>query len=196
LWYHIYRPVGPDPSPELALSPDEQLRIRRFVVEMRATKPIGIIDAYYDAAGQALCPAATGFTHHISPWGDIEPCPIIQFATDSIYDDRTLSETFHRSQFLRDFRQLAAATTRGCIVLERPDLLHELTVLHGARDTTARQSAVAELLAMPPRPSQFNPAEEVPEKSWAYRILKRHFFSDFGAYENAVDPLAAETVRQ
>ena len=40
------------------------------------------------------------------------------------------------------------------------------------------------------------PAEEVPERSWAYRILKRHFFSDFGAYENAVDPLAAETVRR
>ena len=75
MWYHTYRPMGPEASPELALSPEEQLRIRRFVVEMRVKKPIGIIDAYYDADGQALCPAATGFTHHISPWGDIEPCP-------------------------------------------------------------------------------------------------------------------------
>jgi len=190
MWYHTYRPMGPEASPELALSPEEQLRIRRFVVDMRVKKPIAIVDAYYDADGQALCPAATGFTHHISPWGDIEPCPIVQFAKESIYDDRPLAETFNNSQFLTDFRELAASHTRGCIVLERPDLLHELTVLHDARDTTARETASAELLAMTPRPSQFNVAQQIPEKSWAYRFAKRHFFSDFGAYDSPRDPLA------
>ena len=189
MWYHTYRPMGPDASPELALSPEEQLRIRNFVVDMRVKKPIGIIDAYYDAEGKALCPAATGFTHHISPWGDIEPCPIVQFAKESIYDEKPLAETFNNSQFLSDFRQLAASHTRGCIVLERPDLLHELTVLHSAKDTTARNSAVQELQSMTLRPSQYNPAHEVPEKSFAYRFAKRHFFSDFGAYNNPQNPL-------
>src|SRR5688500_4656697 len=98
LWYHTYRPVGPDACPDLALTPAQQLRARRFVVEMRARKPIGIIDAYYDDRGQALCPAATGFTHHISPWGDIEPCPIVQFAKESIHDERPLRETFQHSR--------------------------------------------------------------------------------------------------
>jgi len=51
--------------------------VRQFVVEMRAKKPIMIIDAYYDGEGQALCPAATGLSHHINPWGDVEPCPIV-----------------------------------------------------------------------------------------------------------------------
>ena len=190
MWYHTYRPMGPEAAPELALSPEEQLKIRRFVVEMRCKKPIGIIDAYYDARGQALCPAATGFTHHISPWGDIEPCPIVQFAKESIYDDRPLAETLNHSRFLRDFRELAASHTRGCIVLERPDLLHELTVLHDARDTTARKTAAAELLSMTPRPSQHNLHTVVPEKSWAYRFAKRRFFSDFGAYDDPRDPLA------
>ena len=193
MWYHTYRPMGPEASPELALQPDEQLRIRKFVVEMRVKKPIGIVDAYYDADGQALCPAATGFTHHISPWGDIEPCPIVQFAKESIYDERPLAETFNNSDFLRDFRELAASQTRGCIVLERPDLLHELTVLHEAKDTTARRSAVQELLAMNPRPSQYNLHAEVPEKSWAYRFAKRHFFSDFGAYDAPQNPLERQT---
>lgn len=187
MWYYTYRPVGPSPSPELALSPEEQLRIRRFVVEMRPKKPIGIIDAYYLANGQALCPAATGFSHHIGPWGDIEPCPVIQFARDSIYDERPLAEMFNNSKYLTDFRHLAAATTRGCIILERPDLLHELNVLHDARDTTARQTAEAELLAMTARPSQFNPTEELPEQSWVYRFVKRRFFSDFGAYDKRAD---------
>jgi MoaA/NifB/PqqE/SkfB family radical SAM enzyme len=189
MWYHTYRPMGPEASEELALTPEEQLRIRQFVVEMRVKKPIGIVDAYYDADGQALCPAATGFTHHISPWGDIEPCPIVQFAKESIYDDRPLAEIFNRSQYLRDFRELAASQTRGCIVLERPDLLHELTVLHEAKDTTARKTAVQELLAMQPRPSQFHAAEQIPEKSLAYRLAKRWFFNDFGAYDAPRNPL-------
>jgi len=190
MWFHTYRPVGPDACAELALTPEQQLRVRRFVVEMRARKPIGIIDAYYDYAGRALCPAATGFTHHISPWGNIEPCPIVQFATDSIYDERPLGEVIGQSEFLRDFRSLAASATRGCIVLERPDLLQELVVLHGARDTTARRTALAELAVMTPRPSQYNPTVEIPEKSWVYRLAKKHFFSDFGAYDAPIDPLS------
>jgi len=181
-WFHVYRPVGPDACPELALTPAQQRRAREFVVHMRATKPIIIIDAYYDGEGKALCPAATGFTHHISPWGDIEPCPIIQFARESIHDSRPLREVFQTSEFLRDFRQTAAESTRGCIVLERPDLLKKLVEKHGARDTTARANAMAELEAMQSRPSQFNPDIEVPERSWAYRLAKRLCFSDFGTY--------------
>ncbi len=191
MWYHTYRPMGPDACPELALTPDQQRRVRQFVVRTRATRPIGVVDAYYDADGQALCPAATGFTHHISPQGDLEPCPIVQFATETIYDPRPLAETFNRSEFLRDFRQLAASHTRGCIVLERPDLLQELVVLHEARDTTQRDTALAELAAMTPRPSQADPEHEIPEQSWVYRLAKKHFFNDFGAYQNPIDPLAA-----
>ncbi|HEX2520238.1 MAG TPA: radical SAM protein [Castellaniella sp.] len=187
LWYHTYRPVGPDACPELALTPAQQLRARRFVVEMRARKPIGIIDAYYDDRGQALCPAATGFTHHISPWGDIEPCPIVQFTRESIHateaDPRPLREKFLQSEFLRDFRTLAQSTTRGCIVLERPDLLKQLVERHGARDATARGTALSELGAMAVRTSQYNPGHEVPEKNWLYRLAKRYWFNDFGAYQ-------------
>ena len=186
-WFHIYRPVGPDASPELALTPDQQREARKFVVEMRAKKPIVIIDAYYDGQGQALCPAATGFTHHISPWGNIEPCPIIQMATDSIYDDRPLKETFNESEFLRDFRETAATHTRGCIVLERPDLLRELAEKHDAKDTTARGTAFEELEEMVGRSSQYDPGSEVPEKSWAYRLVKRFWFNDYGAYTQHFD---------
>jgi MoaA/NifB/PqqE/SkfB family radical SAM enzyme len=186
-WFHIYRPVGPDAKAELSLTPQQQLECRRFVVEMRAKKPIIIIDAYYDGEGRALCPAATGFTHHISPWGDIEPCPIIQFAKESIYDERPLREVFQQSTFLRDFRETAARHTRGCIVLERPDLLESLVARHGAKDTTARHAASAELDVMSLRPSQYNPGEEIPEKSLAYRIAKYFFFNDYGTYGKHFD---------
>src|SRR5262249_41121542 len=130
--------------------------------------------------------AATGITHHINPWGDIEPCPIIQFARESIHatadDRRTLRDKFRQSAFLRDFRELALSTTRGCIVLERPDLLKDLVEKHRARHTPARGTALAELDAMTVRTSQYNPGHEVPEKNWLYRLAKRHWFNDFGFY--------------
>ena len=81
VWFHTYRPVGPKPNFDLALRPDQLVRVRKFIVEMRARSPIAIVDAYYGHDGKALCPMVTGVSHHVSPKGDIEPCPIIQFAT-------------------------------------------------------------------------------------------------------------------
>ena len=183
-WFHVYRPMGVDANPDLCLTPEQQLQARKFVVEMRAKKPIVIVDAYFDHQGAALCPAATGVTHHINPWGDVEPCPIVQFSMDSIHgEEKTLPEKIKGSPFLREFRELAAETTRGCIVLERPDLLAKLIDKHGAKDATARQTAMDELKAMEVRTSQYNPADEIPEKSWAYRIAKRFWFNDFGVYK-------------
>lgn len=184
-WFHVYRPMGPDASTELCLTPEQQRRARQFVVDMRARKPIVIIDAYYDGEGRALCPAANGISHHINPWGDIEPCPIVQFSRESIHatnDSRSLYQKFTESEFLSDFRSLAQQTTRGCIVLERPDLLEKLVVQHGAKDSTARGTALGELRAMVPRTSQYHPGHEIPEKNFYYRLAKRFLFNDFGVY--------------
>jgi MoaA/NifB/PqqE/SkfB family radical SAM enzyme len=185
-WFHVYRPMGPDANPGLSLTPEQQLQARRFVVEMRARKPIIIIDAYYDGEGQALCPAATGISHHINPWGDIEPCPIVQFTRESIHasdsDPRSLRDKFLHSEFLRDFRDLSQRSTRGCIVLERPDLLRDLVEKHQARDSTVRGTALDELSAMTTRTSQYNPGHEIPEKNWLYRLAKRFWFNDFALY--------------
>lgn len=187
VWFHTYRPVGPKPNFDLALRPDQLVRTRKFVVEMRGKMPIGIIDAYYGHDGKALCPMTTGVSHHVSPKGDIEPCPIIQFATENIRDPRGVFETMRSSPFLKDFRELSARATRGCVVLERPDLVKELVLKHGARDTTMRGTALAELDAMTPRFSQWLPGEEIPEQHWMYRLAKKHWFSDFGAYRTEPD---------
>ena len=188
LWYHTYRPVGP----EMQSGTGPHARAATSVPAVRGRDAGKKADRHHRRLlrrrGQALCPAATGFTHHISPWGDIEPCPIVQFAKESIHEDRHLRETFQHSSFLREFREMAASTTRGCIVLERPDLLKNLVEKHGAHDTTARKTALAELEAMDCRPSQFAPGVEIPEKSLVYRLIKRHFFNDFGAYHNFRPP--------
>lgn len=183
VWFYTYRPVGPQPRPDLALTPEQVLRVRRFCVQMRRRKPIAIVDAYWDDQGYALCPAVIGISHHIGPWGDIEPCPIIQFAGAKITDHNgDIFKTITEADYLADFRKTVAATTRGCVVLERPDLLRAWVVKHGLRDTTARQTALAELAAMQPHTSQHHPGHEIPEEHWAYRFAKKHWFFGFGAY--------------
>jgi MoaA/NifB/PqqE/SkfB family radical SAM enzyme len=187
-WFHVYRPVGPKPNPDLALTTEQLRRVRQFVVDTRATKPIIVIDAYHDGAGQALCPAVTGFTHHIGPAGDIEPCPVIQLAVENIHDGKPLREQLGGSEFLRDFRKLVAENTRGCVIMERPDLLVELAKKHNARDTTQRGTSIEELLAIEPHRSQYVPGIEIPERSWAVRLAKWLVFNDFGTYGRHFEP--------
>jgi MoaA/NifB/PqqE/SkfB family radical SAM enzyme len=181
-WFHTYRAVGPSANPQLSLTPEQIVKVRRFIVEMRGKLPIAIVDAYWDDKGEALCPMATGVSHHISPYGDIEPCPIIQFAKESIHDGQSVFQIMNSSGFLRDFRETAAKATRGCVVLERPDLVRDLVSRHQARDTTQRATALAEVDAMQARHSQHQPGQEVPEDHWAYRFAKKHWFFGFGAY--------------
>ena len=181
-WFHTYRVVGPKPAAELALTPDQVVNIRRFIVEMRAKLPIAIVDAYWDDKGEALCPMATGVSHHIGPSGAVEPCPIIQFAKENVSDKRGIFDVMSNSAFLKDFRETAAKTTRGCIVLERPDIVAELVQKHNATDTTQRGTALAEMQALESRTSQHLPGREIPEEQWMYRFAKKHWFFGFGAY--------------
>lgn len=181
-WFHTYRVVGPKPNPQLALTPEQVLAVRRFIVRMRAKLPLAIVDAYWDDRGEALCPMATGVSHHIGPGGHIEPCPVIQFATETVHSGPSIYDTLTRSAFLKDFREQAAQATRGCIVLERPDIVRDLVAKHGARDSTQRGTALAEFEAMSPRRSQHLPGGEIPEEHWAYRFAKKHWFFGFGAY--------------
>jgi MoaA/NifB/PqqE/SkfB family radical SAM enzyme len=182
VWFHTYRVVGPNPSEDLALTPEQILQVRKFAVEMRGKLPIGIVDAYWDDKGEALCPMVTGISHHIGPSGAIEPCPIIQFATETIKDSPSIYDLMTKSAFLNDFRETSAKATQGCIVLERPDLVHDLVVKHGAKDTTQRQTALVELQVLKPRNSQHNPQEQIPEKHWLYRFAKKHWYFGFNAY--------------
>ena len=90
--------------------------------------------------------------------------------------------TMTESPLLADFRKTAARATRGCIVLERPDLLKEVVERNGAGDTTIRRTAAAELGQLKSRPSQHTPGQETPEENWVYRFAKKHWFFGFGAY--------------
>ncbi len=182
LWYYIYRPVGPRPTPELALSKEEILRLRRFLVDIRGRAPLMVVDAYWNHKGEAMCPAATGISHHVGPGGDIEPCPPIQFARENLRETDDPSKAFSDSEFLSKFRDFSRDTTQGCVLLEDPAALKTFLESQHARDTSGRDVAYGELDAMTALPGHHMPGEEIPERDPFYYFAKKHWFFGFGAY--------------
>lgn len=182
LWYYVFRPVGADPSPEFCVDREQMLEIRRRLLQLRRRHPIILIDTYWNARGEAVCPAALGLGFHIGPGGGIEPCPPMSFACQTIRDHGgELFETINSSRFLRDFQDFVNQRTRGCVILECPQELAEFMRDHAARDTSGRD-ALAELNASTPRTSHHLPGEEIPEDYWVYRLLKKQLFFGMGGY--------------
>ena len=181
LWYYIYRPVGPAPCPELALGEEDILRLREFIVEARTRVPLIIVDAYWDADGNAVCPASMGLSHHIGPAGDVEFCPPLQFSRDKV-SERPLDQILENPSFISRFRKFAASETRGCVILEKPAELLDFLNSEKAVDSSLRNSAFNEISRMCPRCGHHTPGKAIPEKHWAYRLAKKYWFFGFGAY--------------
>lgn len=183
LWYYIYRPVGADAHPERALSKEQIRQLRQFIVEQRRNAPLIIIDVYWGADGKALCPGATGMSHHVSPSGFVEFCPPLQMAVEQLDAQASnLVSICNNSQFLTDLRQLTASTSRGCILLEDPEKLADFLVEHHAIDTTSRATFLDELRKMRPIAGHDMRDEAIAEKNPLYRMLQKRYFFGFGAY--------------
>ncbi|MDR1756340.1 MAG: radical SAM protein [Culturomica sp.] len=183
LWYYLYRPVGALPNAANALDKEEVLAFRRFVSEQRKDAPLFIIETYWDDKGNALCPGATGMSHHISPSGALEFCPPIQMAKEFLNEEGSnLAELFENSHFLADFRKMTAESSRGCILLENPQKLRAFLEQHGAIDTTSRRTVWEEYQKMTPLAGHNLPGNEIPEANPLYRFVKKRYFFGFGAY--------------
>ena len=182
LWYYVYRPVGSNPCPELALTEKQILELRRFLVDSRLEFPILIVDTYWDAQGRAVCPGAMGLSHHVSPGGYLEFCPPVQFSKDQLTDGTDFADTIIHSHFLENLRKQIAEKTRGCIFMEDPQVLHKWMTNAEAVDSSGRDTVYEELSKMVPCASHHIKGKEIPEKSLFYRIAKKYWFFGFGAY--------------
>ncbi|MDZ7618217.1 MAG: radical SAM protein [Patescibacteria group bacterium] len=182
LWYYAFRPMGPNPSLEFCMDREKTLTLRRRLLALRRKHPIILIDTYWNAAGEAVCPASLGLGFHIGPGGSIEPCPPLSFACETIRDhEGDLFRTIDGSRFLRDFQRFVTDRTRGCVILEHPRELAQFIRESGASDYSGRD-ALAELAASEPRASHHLPGEEIPEDYWVYRFLKRQLFFGMSGY--------------
>ena len=71
--------------------------------------------------------------------------------------------------------------------MERPDLLVELAESIMSEIQRSGESVIDELKQVTPRRSQFQPGDEIPERSLVYRWAKRYAFNDFGTYGQHFD---------
>ena len=183
LWYYIYRPVGAEPHPEQALTQEQIFGLRQFLVRERLNAPVVLIDVYWDDEGRAMCPGATGMSHHVSPSGALEFCPVIQMAVDFLNANASnMTELYAQSEFLAGMRREIAQATRGCILMENPELMTKILQKYDVRETTTRGTAMEEYKKMTSIPSHDMNTDAIPEKSRPYRWLKRNYFFGFGAY--------------
>ena len=182
IWYYIYRPCGSSPEPERALDVEQIVGLRRFIVEQRRTAKLMIIDAYWDANGNAVCPGAMGLSHHIAPNGAVEFCPIVQSTGGFLNEDASnLEEIFQMNPYLRQLREFSVQNGRNCLPMEAPHELKDFLAVQKAIDSSNRNYP-QELATASPLPCHHVPGQELPEKSLAYRWGKRHYFFGFGAY--------------
>lgn len=183
LWYYIYRPVGADAHPENALTKEQIRGLREFLIEERRDAPVVLVDVYWDEKGKAMCPGATGMSHHVSPSGALEFCPVIQMATDFLNEDASnMTELYKKSDYLKSMREDVANATRGCILMDDPQLMMKLLEKHPVKETTSRQTAMEEYKVMQSVAGHDMGEEALPEKSAPYRWLKKNYFFGFGAY--------------
>jgi len=181
IWYYVYRPMGEVAHDEYCVSKEQLVWMRRRLLELRRTHPMLIIDTYWTADGEAFCPAAMGLGYHVGPRGSIEICPALSFATDTVRDGEDLYDTFNDSRFLRGFQNFVTERTKGCVILEHPQELHDYIRDTGARDYSGRDTAFAELNSISPRSSHHLPGDEIAEDFWLYRLLKKNVFFGMGA---------------
>lgn len=183
LWYYIYRPSGPKPAFEESLSDGQVREVRSFLLEQRARcRSAAIIDAYWDHEGRALCPAATGISHHINATGDVEPCPPVQCSDCRLEPDGEVASRIEGSALLAAFREQVPGWTRGCALMDHPRELADLAARCGARDSSGRGQFFAELARRPVLGCHNHSGAPMPETSPVYRFAKKHWFFGFGAY--------------
>ena len=180
LWYYIYRPSGKQPCYELALSAGEIEKLRRFLVEGRTHYPMVLIDSYWDADGNPFCPAAEGLSHHINPYGQIEPCPVIQYSCGNA-GGQDLKLSYEQSGFLRDLKEGIKKQTRGCILMENPGWLAGLAGEHKVPNSSGRPG-MEEDLRRGHCVCSHGSCPVIPETSFFYRFAKRRAFFGLGAY--------------
>lgn len=122
-------------------------------------------------------------SHHVSPSGALEFCPVIQMATDFLNEDASnMTELYKKSDYLKSMREDVANATRGCILMDNPQLMVKLLEKHPVKETTSRQTAMEEYKAMLSVAGHDMGEEALPEKSAPYRWLKKNYFFGFGAY--------------
>lgn len=135
LWYFIYMPIGKDPDLRLMPTPEQRNELRLATQEIRAKKPILVVDFWGDAPLVGGCIAGREYIH-INSKGEVEPCIFCHFAVNNIHE-KSLYEAFN-SPFMKNIREripYSENLLKPCMIIDNPYVLREVCAETGAKPT-------------------------------------------------------------
>jgi MoaA/NifB/PqqE/SkfB family radical SAM enzyme len=135
-WYFNYVPVGRKPDMDLMPTPEQRIRRRRRLLELRRQRRILLADFWNDGPLTGGCIAGGRSYLHINSNGDVEPCVFTHFAQHNIAS-ASLREVLE-SDFFRAIRaQIPYCDNylRPCMLIDHPQVLRELVASFRAKPT-------------------------------------------------------------
>jgi len=135
-WYFSYIPIGRDPDLDLMPTPEQRVHLSRRVKELRAQKPVTLIDFWNDGEFSGGCIAGGRKYLHINNKGDVEPCVFCHFAVENIRETplrEAIGGDFFRA--IRERQPYNEDLRRVCIMIDNPSVLRDVVAQTGARGT-------------------------------------------------------------
>jgi len=120
----------------LLLKPEERRKFRAQIIKIRSTKPIFIIHSPGDEEYFGGCVSAGRGFAHVTPAGDLTPCPVSNIATHNLINS-TLREGLASPLFKEICKNEHLLETEGmpCALFAHPEEVSALAKLVGAYKT-------------------------------------------------------------
>jgi len=135
-WYFTYMPLGRNADPTLMTNADQREHMAHWVREMRAKKPIFLLDFWNDAPYVGGCIAGGRRYLHINAAGDVEPCAFIHYANKNIRNSSLLDAL--QSPLFKEYRNRQPFNKnlfQPCPLLDNPEALAQMVKISGAIST-------------------------------------------------------------
>lgn len=147
-WYFTYIPVGAESDLEFMATPEQRKYMYERVNQIRATKPLFVVDFWNDGEASSGCIAGGRRYFHINAMGDIEPCAFIHYANDNI-KDMSLKEAL-KTPIFRAYQKRQPFNTnmlRPCPLIDNPEMLRDIVIESGAHNTQEHDDTDIRILA-------------------------------------------------
>jgi MoaA/NifB/PqqE/SkfB family radical SAM enzyme len=172
-WYFTYMPIGKDAVTDLIATPEQREYMYHQIRNLRAKKPIFVLDFWNDGEYVQGCIAGGRRYLHINANGDVEPCAFVHYSNVNI-KDVSLLEALQSPLFMqyRENQPFNENHLRPCPVLDNPERIKIMVDKSGAHSTQPiDREDVEDLVAKTEEPAK-NWAP-VAEKLWEKSLEKK-----------------------
>jgi MoaA/NifB/PqqE/SkfB family radical SAM enzyme len=152
-WLFNYLPIGSDADVSLCCTAEQRALVMKRIDAYFKKNKFTLIDLMNSGHKAYGCVGGGNSFAHINANGDLEPCAFFHYADRNIHD-MSLLEAF-RSPFFKKMRSekpFSSNMLRPCPLIDKPDILLNITSGNGVRSTHLHNPEPAAVLAAKARP--------------------------------------------